>query len=136
MLGLRKVDVGPYYDPMSRQRELQQVIGDRLPHAVVARRAAHTNAELAEVVTANVFAIQMELAELVERLNWKPWRDYSATDADPPPLDVVTESAYELIDVLHFCLNIGIVLGLTWEDVLGMYEAKQMENRARQERGY
>ena len=46
------------------------------------------------------------------------------------------ELFYEWIDGLHFYMNFAIAIGMTSEDIVNLYMAKQKENINRQERGY
>jgi len=46
------------------------------------------------------------------------------------------ELKYELIDMLHFLLNLMILWDITAEECFSMYMAKNKENHERQKRGY
>ncbi len=46
------------------------------------------------------------------------------------------ELYYEWIDGLHFFMNFAISMGMTSEDIVNLYMAKQKENHDRQDRGY
>jgi len=72
------------------------------------------------------------MEEGFEMLNWtnhKHWRK---------PVYPVNEMElkYELIDMLHFLLNLMILWGMTAEECFSMYIAKNKENHERQKRGY
>jgi len=46
------------------------------------------------------------------------------------------ELYYEWIDGLHFYMNFAISIGMTAEDIVNLYMAKNAENHDRQNRGY
>ncbi|WQZ01016.1 nucleoside triphosphate pyrophosphohydrolase [Escherichia phage 04086] len=46
------------------------------------------------------------------------------------------EIKFEMIDILHFVLNMFQGLGLTAEEIFKLYYLKNAENFARQDRGY
>jgi len=46
------------------------------------------------------------------------------------------ELKFEYIDMLHFFINMGIILGLNGSEVMNLYMAKNKENIERQKRGY
>lgn len=71
---------------------------------------------------------------------WKPWksqhgerRETLITDLSPQDQ---LEIKFEMIDILHFVLNMFQVLGLTAEEIFKLYYLKNAENFARQDRGY
>jgi len=71
---------------------------------------------------------------------WKKWKkrydeygdikfsDLSETDQ--------IECKFEIVDILHFFLNMGISIGMTHKEMYNMYMAKNKENRERQKRNY
>ena len=71
---------------------------------------------------------------------WKPWkaqhgerRETLITDLSPQDQ---LEIKFEMIDILHFVLNMFQGLGLTAEEIFKLYYLKNAENFARQDRGY
>lgn len=99
----------------------------------------------------NYHAIQDELRETFNALGgmhdgiqagvWKPWKkshkeqlpnmNYnSLSDRDKKELKM------ELIDIQHFLFNLMIASGMTAEELMNFYYAKNAENRERQKRGY
>lgn len=81
--------------------------------------------------------INLEMAELVERLPHKSWKSYtdsqkSGWESEEQKL----ETWYEYIDVFHFFMNVGLLLGITPEDFVKLYMTKNKENFDRQNRGY
>ena len=76
-----------------------------------------------------LFAIIEESIELKRELNLKEWK--KKRHAVSP--DQVKE---ELIDILHFVINIALIWKLEPEDLFSEFIDKQMTNRVRQEMGY
>lgn len=81
--------------------------------------------------------INLEMAELIERLPHKSWKSYSdAQKAGFESEEQKLETWFEYIDVIHFVLNVGHLLGISAEDFTRLYIAKNKENFDRQKRGY
>lgn len=81
--------------------------------------------------------MNLEMAELLERLPYKEWKTYSDEQkagwgSEEQRLEVL----YEYIDVFHFFLNVGLALGVTGEEFKKLYATKNQENLDRQARGY
>lgn len=99
----------------------------------------------------NYHAIQDELREAFNALGgmkdgigngvWKPWKKAyhekapNMTFAGMSPNDK-KELQMELIDIQHFLFNLMLATGMTAQDLMNMYFAKNAENRERQKRGY
>jgi hypothetical protein len=71
---------------------------------------------------------------------WKYWKqDYSKYEnmkfSDLSKSDQL-ECKFEIIDILHFFLNMAISIGMTPQEMYNMYMSKNKENRDRQKRGY
>ena len=132
----------PGYDPVAAQQELQRRILDRFPDAAVLAEEASTIDEAAQVAYLNAQAVNIELGELLDHIpEWKWWKvspdaDMSLAEYDHSHDGAVVEAMYELVDGLHFMLNIAIALGMSWEDILNVFYTKQQENFDRQERSY
>ncbi len=71
---------------------------------------------------------------------WKNWKKAYATFGDKKFSDLTqadqVECQFEVVDILHFFMNMGISIGMTPEIMFNMYMAKNKENRDRQKRGY
>lgn len=81
--------------------------------------------------------INLEMAELVERLPFKEWKSYSPEQrADFASEEQRLEILYEYIDVFHFFMNVGLALGVDGETFKKLYATKNRENFERQKRGY
>ncbi|MCS6768679.1 MAG: dUTPase [Candidatus Nitrosocaldus sp.] len=73
-------------------------------------------------------AIIHEACELQDLANWKWWKSPSRFDEE--------KAKEELIDILHFVIQISIELGMDARDILDAYARKNAINRERQLRGY
>ena len=77
-----------------------------------------------------------EIAEaLYEMPNYKMWKDYSNMDEEARNI-AWAKVRMELIDALHFFVNLLLCAGMTAEEVHYMYMAKNKENHRRQDAGY
>lgn len=104
-------------------------------------------ADVANYLIYNKHCLDDELGELLDALGgnlgnagWKTWKKqhslFNQLRVADLTEDEVTELKYEAIDVLHFVLNIFLAIGMTGEEVHGMYVAKNAENHNRQNNGY
>lgn len=71
---------------------------------------------------------------------WKPWKAQHAERrntliSELSPKDQL-EIKFEMIDILHFVLNMFQGLGMSAEEIFKLYYLKNAENFARQDRGY
>ncbi len=81
--------------------------------------------DLGTWVQKEVLAILSELAELLDEVNFKWWKN-------PKPIDRERVKE-ELIDILHFFVSLCLKTGLSAEDVYRAYLAKNAENFRRQQ---
>jgi dimeric dUTPase (all-alpha-NTP-PPase superfamily) len=73
-------------------------------------------------------AMNQEIAELTDSVPWKWWAKYQKFDQQ--------NARVEVIDLLHFLISIGQVLGMTPDDFYEAYAKKHKVNLARQDSGY
>ncbi len=78
-----------------------------------------------------------EFAELLEGLPFKEWKTYSPEQlkgylSEEQKLEIW----YEYIDMFHFYMNIGLLLGIDGDTFKKLYATKNKENFDRQDRGY
>jgi dimeric dUTPase (all-alpha-NTP-PPase superfamily) len=106
--------------------------------------------QIADFWMVNKHALADELNEMFDALGgvndgigsaaWKYWKKDNAKAAYMKISDLSEsdklELYYEWIDGLHFFMNFGISMGMTSEDIVNLYMAKQKENHDRQDRGY
>ena len=87
------------------------------------RRGLHGFAK-EEWIQKDILAILSELAELLDEVNFKWWKN-------PKPLNdqAIKE---ELIDILHFFVSMCIRAGMSADDMYEIYRAKNQENFDRQ----
>ena len=129
---------GPEFDILLTQEALQKRIHNemRKPYQPV----AVTEEAFLESFRMNTEAMDAEWQEIFDRLPWKEWKaDHRRRIADREHLsdDARLEIKYELVDALHFLLNLMIRAGFdSWHEVESFYWAKNRENHDRQERGY
>lgn len=76
-----------------------------------------------------MFFLTQEIFEAAEWMKNKPWRQTTT------PLDK-DKFMEEIADVLHFFLELCIIVGLTPDDLVHLYQVKMRENYDRQKRGY
>ena len=77
-------------------------------------------------------AIHAEISEMLNRTNWKFWKKTKVDYTE----DRIKELHFELIDILHFWVNLCILWDLTPEKLVNLFEEKNKENHNRQNRGY
>ena len=93
--------------------------------------------ERCELIKDNWTYLTTEFTELIERLPFKHWKKYT----DEQKADFISEEQkletwYEWCDMLHFFVNIGLLLGIDHDAAFKLYYTKNKENFARQDRGY
>jgi dimeric dUTPase (all-alpha-NTP-PPase superfamily) len=84
--------------------------------------------ERKQYVTAMAMALNVEVAEALQEIPWKPW---ATTDR-------FNREAYllELIDALHFWMNLVLVATDNPMDIIEVYMRKAQINADRQHEGY
>ena len=80
----------------------------------------------------NILAMHAELSELLE---WTNWKQHKKTRVEYTP-ERLKEIRIELIDILHYWMNLCIVWDLTPENIIRIYEEKNAENHERQNKSY
>ena len=73
-------------------------------------------------------AMQQEMSELIDSVPWKWWAKYQEFDKQ--------NARVEVIDLFHFLISLGQVLGMTADDVHQAYLKKNEVNHQRQDSGY
>lgn len=84
--------------------------------------------EAIEFIRWNILALEDELHEAMQEVGWKPWASSKHINRE--------EYVGELVDALHFLVNLFLVVGADAEEVLKRYEMKNEKNHRRQEVGY
>ena len=71
---------------------------------------------------------------------WKRWKKAYASFSEKTFKDLSEadqlECKFEIIDILHFFMNMATSIGMTSQEMYNMYMSKNQENRDRQSRGY
>lgn len=84
--------------------------------------------ERSQFIKDMILAATDELHEALAEVGWKPW----ATSRH------INREAFvgELVDVLHFIVNLWLAVGATPEEVQDRYQQKANKNAKRQQEGY
>lgn len=76
----------------------------------------------------HVLAGIVEATEVLDQVNWKPWK--AAKQVNKPHLQE------EVVDLMHFTMNLVVLWFDSWDEFMQMYRIKNDENHRRQDRGY
>lgn len=76
-------------------------------------------------------AIMCELGELLDEVDWKSWQ--KSTNSNSHTMTNIKE---ELVDILHFWLDLCILWNFDADEMFKAYMEKNKENIRRQEYGY
>lgn len=113
---------------MNKQREFQERLGFKFSEM--------TEQERAEFMRNHRGYLEDELAEaLYEMPGYKTWKDYSGMSTEAKEI-AWQKVRMELVDALHFFVNLLLCAGFTADEVLNMYLMKNAENNRRQDVGY
>ena len=113
---------------MNKQREFQERLGFKFSEM--------TEQERAEFMRNHRGYLEDELAEaLYEMPGYKTWKDYSSMSTEAKEI-AWQKVRMELVDALHFFVNLLLCAGFTADEVLNMYLMKNAENNRRQDAGY
>lgn len=113
---------------MDKQAELQKRLGTDFSTMSLEERAEYMRNHRGYLAD--------EIAEaLYEMPNYKLWKDYSGM-SEGDTHRAWQKVRMELIDSLHFFVNLLLCAGMTADEVYEMYMAKNKENHRRQDEGY
>lgn len=113
---------------MDKQASLQERLGTDF--------SAMSYRDKAAFMKAHFVYLDQELQEaLYEMPFFKDWKDYSSM-SDEDIEKAWAKVRMELIDALHFFVNLLLCSGMSANDVYNMYLAKNKENNRRQDAGY
>lgn len=107
-------------DIMVRQASFQASLGQNFP--------TMPQNEKIQFIKDMVIALTDELHEALGEVGWKPWATSRHINEE--------EFKGELIDALHFLMNLCLVVGMGPHEVWQKYVAKNERNFARQREGY
>lgn len=98
------------------QRELNETI---------IRKRGLEGISRSEWLQKHTLAMLSEMAELLDEVNFKWWKN-------PKPVDEAALKE-EIVDILHFFLSMCLAAGMDAEEIYRIYRIKNAENFARQE---
>ena len=124
---LRQVWAWPNLQPMDKLEEIFS-LQDQLNKRIGVNTDAMSDEEQTKWVLNYVRAMQQELAELTDSVPWKWWAKYQDFDKQ--------NARVEVVDLFHFLISLGQVLGMTADDVHQAYIKKNQVNHQRQDSGY
>lgn len=79
-----------------------------------------------------VLAMHSELTEVLDWISWKHWKKTKVEYTQ----ERIKEIHFELIDLLHFWINLCLIWGLDSGKVMDIYGEKNSINHKRQDNGY
>lgn len=106
--------------------EAQAALQLKMPNGIDPRDM--TEEQKALFIKDMTLALTDELHELLAEVGWKPWASSRHVN--------VESARGELIDALHFMLNLALALDMDGFQIQEMYFAKHKKNQQRQESGY
>ncbi len=112
---------------MDKLEEIFQ-LQERLNRRIGVDTEGMSEEEQVEWVLNYTRAMQQELAELTDSVPWKWWAKYQKFDRQ--------NARVEVVDLFHFLVSLGQVLGMNADDIHRAYVKKNVVNHQRQETGY
>jgi len=107
-------------DKLDALFQMQQELNDR----IVEKRGLHSISN-EEWIQKQVLAIIAELAELLDEVNYRWWKNKKPVDPD-----AICE---ELTDILHFFISMCLRAGMDAQALFDRYVQKNSENHRRQD---
>lgn len=131
----QEITISPDIEKMFKmQKSLQDYVADKGKGLDF---DAATFKDKVDQITKEWRNLTCEFAELLERLPFKEWKSYSPEQLNGfVSEEEKLEIWYEYIDMFHFYMNIGLLLGIDGETFKKLYATKNKENFDRQDRGY
>ena len=124
---LPRVWAWPNLQPMDKLEEIFS-LQDQLNKRIGVNTDGMSEEEQTKWVLNYTRAMQQELAELIDSVPWKWWAKYQEFDKQ--------NAKVEVVDLFHFLISLGQVLGMTADDVHQAYIKKNEVNHQRQDSGY
>jgi len=119
--------LGQIFKSMDKLEEIFK-LQDQLNKRIGVNTDGLSEEEQAKWVLNYTRAMQQEMAELIDSVPWKWWAKYQEFDKQ--------NARVEVIDLFHFLISLGQVLGMTADDVYQAYLKKNQVNHERQDSGY
>lgn len=105
---------------MEKQRNFMELLGNDPDNMDEVEREDH--------ISTMAVALADESFEILRETNWKPWKAKKPIDGE--------KIKTEIVDALHFILELAILSGMTWQDLYDKYMEKMLINIDRQKNGY
>ena len=106
------------------QREFQTQLGNK----IFTDFEDIESKENIETLKNQLLALIIEASEAIQELPWKSWKKNQSFS--------LSTFKVELIDILHFLVNLFIFTGMNVDDVFELFKYKNEINKKRQENGY
>lgn len=90
----------------------------------IAERRGLDRSDRSEWLQRQTLAMMSEMAELIDEVNFKWWKN-------PKPLDD-EKIKYEIVDILHFFVSMCLTSGMDADELFSLYLNKNKENFDRQ----
>lgn len=142
----------PFQDIIDMQRTLQTVLAQKLPDRNIKPADIQTKGQLVDWIDRNFDAIMDEFRELKTSIGgmsngekaassvWKAWKadnaNQRASTIDSMPEEDRLEMVFEMIDIMHFVVNMLLALKIESKDLYVLYMLKNLENARRYNSGY
>ena len=117
------------YEIFKMQKKLEEAIGAE----IFQKNSLQGNSEMKDhpnqiFILLSFVGVITEACEALEQTPWKPWKESMTYN----------QRAFqeELIDLLHFVLNLFLAASMEPQDVYKMFKQKHVKNMKRNERGY
>ncbi len=123
------------------QEQLQRLIAERTnDNTVMIGEQSPTIGEMRDYLLKQSFYLQLEVIELIESIAgsndvMKPWKQ-SYADIGNVKFETSDAIKSEAIDMLCFCINMCLAVGITKDNVLHEYSKVFNKNTERQLNGY
>lgn len=107
-------------DKLDKMFEMQKLLNDD-----IANRRDLDRSDKSLWIQKQTLAMMSELAELIDEVNFKWWKN-------PKPLDD-EKIKYEIVDIFHFFMSMCITAGMSADELYELYKNKNKENFDRQD---
>lgn len=107
-------------DKLDKMFEMQKLLNDD-----IAKRRDLDRSDKSLWIQKQTLAMMSELAELIDEVNFKWWKN-------PKPLDD-EKIKYEIVDIFHFFMSMCITAGMSADELYELYKNKNKENFDRQD---
>lgn len=142
----------PFQEIIDMQRALQTVLAQKLPERNIKPVDIKTKGQLIDWLDRNFDAIMDEFRELKTSVGgmsngeksassvWKAWKadnsSQRASEIDSMSEEDRLEMVFEMIDIMHFVVNMLLALRIESKDLYVLYMLKNLENARRYNAGY